>query len=66
MSSDELTTALSGVGVSGTIIVLVIAIWKIVAGFNHTRVRSHCCGKVAEVGIDVETGTPKEGHTDTK
>jgi len=57
--SDELTTALSGVGVSGTIIVLIIAIWKIVAGFNHTRIRSRCCGKVAEVGIDVETGTPK-------
>lgn len=65
--AEELTTALSGVGVSGTVIILIIAIWKIVAGFNHTRVRSNCCGKTAEVGIDIETGTPKhEAEKDEK
>ena len=30
----------------------------IYAAINHTRVRSTCCGKVAEMSLDVEKTTP--------
>ena len=30
----------------------------VLAGINHTRIRSVCCGKKLEVSLDVEKTTP--------
>ena len=36
------------------------AIWQFINFWNHRTVRSHCCGKTAEVGIDIDTPVAKE------
>lgn len=64
--TDELNTALGSIGVGGTAMIIIVAVWKIVSGWNHTHVRSNCCGKEMEVGIDVETGEPKEEIKDER
>jgi hypothetical protein len=33
-------------------------LWQLIAFWNHRHIRSVCCGKTAEVGIDIDT--PKE------
>ncbi len=39
---------------------LAIAVGGIVVGvFNHKRIRSSCCGKSAEVSIDIDNTSPK-------
>ena len=34
------------------------ALWKLISFWNHRHIRSLCCGKTVEVGIDIDT--PKE------
>jgi high-affinity Fe2+/Pb2+ permease len=30
-------------------------LWQLVQFWNHRNVRSHCCGKTAEMGIDIDS-----------
>jgi hypothetical protein len=36
----------------------VSVITAVVGVINHKRIRSNCCGKVAEASIDIENTTP--------
>jgi hypothetical protein len=41
---------------------LAIAIGGMVVGvFNHKRITSACCGRVASVSLDIDNTTPKGG-----
>ena len=46
---------MSGVGVGGGTITILLLIWKAIQYFNHRHIRSTCCGKSAEVGIDIDS-----------
>jgi hypothetical protein len=49
------TTALLGTGTAGTIVGILVLVYKAI---NHKRLRSSCCGKTAEVSFDVGQITP--------
>jgi hypothetical protein len=35
----------------------------VVGAINHKRIRSNCCGKTADLSIDIETTTPPRAST---
>lgn len=37
---------------------VIFGLWQLISFWNHRTVRSRCCGKIAEAGIDIDT--PKE------
>lgn len=42
-----------------SIIALALSIASaIITAINHKRIRSNCCGRIAVLGIDIETTTP--------
>jgi hypothetical protein len=50
------TQVLSGISIAlsvGTVILGVV---------NHKRIRSTCCGKKADISIDIEDTTPNKTH----
>jgi hypothetical protein len=49
---------MSQIGLGGGIISLLTFLWGGIQYMNHRNIRSHCCGKTAEVGIDIDT--PKQ------
>jgi len=46
---------MSGVGVGGGTLTVLLLLWKGIQYFNHRHIRSTCCGKSAEVGIDIDS-----------
>ena len=38
-------------------------LWQLLQFWNHRHCRSICCGKSAEVGIDIDTPPAKENVT---
>jgi hypothetical protein len=40
------------------IAIAVSVLTAVVGVINHKRIRSNCCGKVAEASIDIENTTP--------
>ena len=45
-------------GILGIISIVIVVIDKTIALVNHKRVRSNCCGKIAQASFDVENTTP--------
>ena len=45
-------------GILGIIAIVVSAGGAVIAAINHTRIRSSCCGKVAEASLDISQTTP--------
>lgn len=45
-------------GTAGLISLVIVITEKVVQLLNHKRVRSKCCGRVAEASLDVENTTP--------
>jgi hypothetical protein len=45
-------------GIAGLVSLAIVITEKLVQLINHKRVRSKCCGKVAEASLDVENTTP--------
>lgn len=43
---------------AGYISLVMMIIGSIVAGFNHRRIRSECCGRTGSVSIDIDATTP--------
>jgi hypothetical protein len=50
---DNATTTV--IAFSGFAISILTAV---IGAINHKRIRSNCCGKVAEASLDIETTTP--------
>jgi hypothetical protein len=44
--------------IAGLISLAIVMTEKVIQLINHKRVRSKCCGKVAEASLDVENTTP--------
>ena len=51
----EVNTALLGTGTSGTILGVLLLLYKT---FNHKRCRSRCCGNDMDLSLDIENTTP--------
>jgi len=49
-STDSSILSMIAIGVS--------VITAVVGVINHKRIRSNCCGKIAEASIDIENTTP--------
>ena len=45
-------------GVAGLVSLVIVIVDRVVQTVNHKRVRSKCCGKIAEASLDVENTTP--------
>ena len=54
MNSDILTTA----GISSTLVISVLILYRLYHAINHKRIRSNCCGKKLVASIDIEETTP--------
>jgi hypothetical protein len=49
-----------------SIIALALSIGSaIITAINHKRIKSNCCGRIAVVGIDIETSTPQTDKKNT-
>lgn len=48
-------TALLGTGTAGTIVGVIMLIYKTI---NHKKLKSNCCGYKGEVSIDIGDTTP--------
>jgi hypothetical protein len=46
---------MSQIGLSGGVVSILATVFAIFKYFNHRNIRSHCCGRNVEVGIDVDT-----------
>ena len=51
---EESTTAVAYVGLIVSIITTLVGI------INHKRIRSNCCGKVAEASIEIDNVSPTD------
>jgi len=49
---------MSQVGMGGGVISILTIAFQVFKYINHRNVRSHCCGKEIEMGIDVDTPEP--------
>jgi len=49
-----------GGAISGYVALAVAVATSLVGIINHKRIRSNCCGKKAEVSLDIETTTPPQ------
>lgn len=45
-------------GILGLVAIIISVGGSILAVINHTRVRSTCCGKIAEASLDISQTTP--------
>jgi len=45
-------------GILGVVSIIVTSLGAVYAAVNHKRVRSNCCGKIAEASLDIDTTTP--------
>ena len=59
-------TTMSQVGMSGGVVGILAIAYQVFRFINHRNVRSHCCGKEVEVGIDVDTPPIQTIPTETK
>ena len=48
-------TLLAQFGVSGGTLVVLGVLWRAFLWVNHRRITSHCCGKVLEMELDVDS-----------
>ena len=46
---------MSQIGLSGGVVSILATVFAIFKYLNHRNIRSHCCGRNVEVGIDVDT-----------
>lgn len=53
----DTNTALLGTGTSGTILGVLILLYKT---FNHKKLRSNCCGNKMEVSLDIDDTSPPQ------
>lgn len=49
---------MSSEGIVSYVAIALSAATAIIGVINHKRIRSSCCGKKAEVSLDIETTTP--------
>ena len=49
---------MSQVGMSGGVVSILAVSFGIFKYINHRNIRSHCCGKQVDMGIDVDTPVP--------
>jgi hypothetical protein len=49
---------MSQVGMSGGVVSILAVSFGIFKYINHRNIRSHCCGKQMDMGIDVDTPVP--------
>ena len=45
-------------GIAGLLSLAIVITERLVGLINHKRVKSKCCGRVAEASLDVENTTP--------
>ena len=45
-------------GIAGLVSLVIVIADRVIQLVNHKRVRSKCCGRVADASLDVETTTP--------
>ena len=55
--SDAVTTQIGSY--AGYISFVMMIIGTVIAGVNHRRIRSECCGRAGSVSLDIENTTPK-------
>ena len=41
-----------------TLAIVTSVVGTVVVGINHTRIRSRCCGRTADMSLDIEKTTP--------
>jgi len=54
---DSITTQIGSY--AGYISLVMMIIGSVIAGINHRRIRSECCGRQASVSLDIDTTSPK-------
>ena len=59
----DTNTALLGTGTGGTILGVLILLYK---AFNKKRLRSNCCGYRGEVSLDVSDISPQDAKSENK
>jgi hypothetical protein len=59
-------TTMSQVGMGGGVVGILAIAYQVFRIINHRNIRSHCCGKEVEVGIDVDTPPIRTIPTETK
>ena len=66
------STTMAQIGMSGGIVGIVAVLGRVLQIVNHRTLRSRCCGRSAEIGIDVDTPvvvsvrTPAQKETESK
>ena len=45
-------------GIAGLVSLVIVITEKVIQLVNHKRVRSNCCGKIAQASFDVDNTTP--------
>ena len=55
---------MDGGSIAGYVAIALSAATAIVGVVNHKRVRSTCCGKSADLSIDIENTTPPQNKID--
>jgi len=58
---DSITTQIGSY--AGYISLVMMIIGSVVAGINHRRIRSECCGRTGAVSLDIDNTTPKNPET---
>ena len=53
----------SSSGILGLVAIIISVGGSILAVINHTRVRSTCCGRIAEASLDISQTTPPSQTT---
>jgi len=54
---DSITTQIGSY--AGYISLVMMIIGSVIAGINHRRIRSECCGRQGSVSLDIDTTSPK-------
>jgi len=54
---DSITTQIGSY--AGYISLVMMIIGSVIAGINHRRIRSECCGRTGAVSLDIDTTSPK-------
>ena len=67
------SNTMAQIGMGGGLISVVAVIGRVLMLVNHRTLRSRCCGRVAEIGIDVDSPavavtvkTPEQKETESK
>lgn len=67
------STTMAQIGMGGGIVGIVAVLGRVLQIVNHRTLRSRCCGRSAEIGIDVDTPpvvvsvrTPAQKETESK